>query len=86
MSFVVAYVTVTQACLHFVKITWVHSSVFELYFKFFKILCIYLFFFSCAGSSLLHAGFLQLQQTGFSLVAVHQLLTLVVSLAAECGV
>ena len=47
----------------------------------------YLFiFFSCAGSSLLHAGFLQLQQTGFSLVAVHQLLTLVVSLAAERGV
>ena len=47
----------------------------------------YLFiFFSCAGSSLLHAGFLQLQQMDFSLVAVHRLLTLVVSLAAERGV
>ena len=36
-------------------------------FIYFKYLFIYLFIFGCSGSSLLHAGFLQLQQAGATL-------------------
>ena len=45
-------------------------------------------FFGCAGSSLLHWGFLLspvLEGGGFSLVTVHRLLTGVASLAAKHG-
>ena len=45
----------------------------------------FFFLFGCAGSSLLQAGFLQLQQWGSSLLAAHRLLLVAALLAAEGG-
>ena len=45
----------------------------------------HLFIFGCAGSSLLHVGFLRLRQTGATLVAVCGCLVAVTSLFAEYG-
>ena len=49
---------------------------------FLKIYNLFLFYFGCTGSLLLHTDFLQLQQTGAAL-SMHGLLTAVVSLVAE---
>ena len=46
---------------------------------------IFVFVFGCAGSSLLHAGFLWLRRAGVTLLAEHGLLIAVASLAAEHG-
>ena len=54
------------------------------YHFFLMILGLYsLFFFGCAGSSLLHGGSLQLRQAGATPVVVPGLLTAVASLVAE---
>ena len=52
--------------------------------NFFNLLVLLIF--GCAGSSLLHTSFLWLQQAGVTLVAVHRLLIMVASLAAEHGI
>ena len=46
----------------------------------------YLFIFGCAGSWLLHAGFLQLRERGLLFIAMHRLLIVVASLVVEHGV
>ena len=62
------------------------SFFFSLFSSLFKNnLFIYLFIFSCVGSSLLHAGFLQLRQAGLFFVVVRGLLIAVASLVAEHG-
>ena len=52
---------------------------------FFFLPFIYLFYFGCAGSSLLRVGFLQLRQAGATLVAVHGCLVAVTSLLQSMG-
>ena len=52
---------------------------------YFQILFSFFFLFGCAGSSLLQAGFLQLQQWGSSLLVAHRLLLVVAFLVAERG-
>ena len=52
---------------------------------FFFLPFIYLFYFGCAGSSLLLVGFLQLRQAGATLVAVHGCLVAVTSLLQSMG-
>ena len=51
---------------------------------FFFLIFIY-FIFGCVGSSVLHAGFLQLWRAGATLIAVRWLLIAVASLVAKHG-
>ena len=55
----------------------------SLLFVYLKKKCIHLFIFGCVGSSLLHAGLLQLRRGGLLFVMVSGLLIAVATLVAE---